>query len=158
MRLRLSPLFFLGVLAASSLPALAQEPTLTDLIQFPTGTVTGRQPSTRVTIGANGSIYGTTSLGGGTCDCGSVWNYSATPGAANLYSGATTVNQGTLQVGNNTAAGDLGTSSGVTLVNGANLTFNRSSGNALSYTNPITESGVNLSTITQAGAGAGMVD
>ncbi len=85
MRLKLLRLFFLGVIAASSFPALAQEPTLTDLIQFPTTTVTGRQPSTRVTIGANGSIYGTTSLGGGTCDCGSVWNYSAIGGAKNLY-------------------------------------------------------------------------
>ena len=76
-----------------------------------------------------------------------------TLGATNSYTGVTTVDKGTLQVGNASAAGDLGNSSGVVLNSGGNLTFNRT--NAYSYANAITtgsfESG---STITQAGTGA----
>jgi autotransporter-associated beta strand protein len=73
--------------------------------------------------------------------------------AANLYTGVTTINQGTINVGGGTAAGDLGSSSGVTLNGASGLTFNRS--NSFSYTNAITGSGsTGGSTVTQAGSGA----
>jgi autotransporter-associated beta strand protein len=70
----------------------------------------------------------------------------------NSYAGVTTVEAGTLNIGNGTAAGDLGNSSGVTLDAGGNLTFNRTT--AYSYTNTITTgSFANGITITQAGTG-----
>lgn len=44
----------------------------------------------------------------------------------NTYSGATNITGGTLQIGNGLTSGSLGSTSGVTLTNNANLTFNRS--------------------------------
>ena len=65
----------------------------------------------------------------------------------NTYSGATSVGAGTLSVGNATTTGDLGATSGVSVVSGAVLQFKRS--NALSVAAPISGAGA----VVQAGAG-----
>ena len=70
----------------------------------------------------------------------------------NTYTGTTTVAGGTLQIGNGTATGDLGGSSGVTVLPGTTLSFKRS--NVYSYTNAISGSNTTSGTVTQAGAGA----
>jgi fibronectin-binding autotransporter adhesin len=77
--------------------------------------------------------------------------------AANSYTGLTTIDSGTVYLGNQTgtglATGDLGSSSGVVLNTGGGLFVNRS--NAYSFTNPITTGSLSSgSTVTQAGAGA----
>jgi fibronectin-binding autotransporter adhesin len=66
--------------------------------------------------------------------------------AANTYTGTTTINAGTLQIGNNTATGTLGTGN-VTVAAGANLAFDRN--NAYTVANLISGGG----TVTQQGTG-----
>ncbi len=63
---------------------------------------------------------------------------------SNNYTGVTTVNQGTLQIGNGGTSGNLG--SGSVALGGGNLVFNRS--DAISVTNPISGTGT---VIVQAG-------
>jgi len=67
----------------------------------------------------------------------------------NTYSGPTSVNAGTLQVGNGGATGDLGATTGGILVNGT-LTFNR---NAASSTLTIPNNVFGSGGLTQQGAG-----
>ena len=55
--------------------------------------------------------------------------------ATNSYTGQTTVEGGTLQIGNGGTTGDLGNTSGLVLNGGANLTFNHS--NSFSYSGNI---------------------
>jgi len=69
-------------------------------------------------------------------------------GASNLYTGVTTVNQGTLQIGTG-AAGDLGSNTANIVVNpGATLLFGRTSG-VLTLANNISGAGA----VTQNGSG-----
>ncbi|MDB5806558.1 MAG: autotransporter protein, partial [Betaproteobacteria bacterium] len=77
-----------------------------------------------------------TQMGGGT----------VTLTGANTYSGATSINAGTLQVGAGGTSGALGTGS-IALSNGAGLAFNR--GDAVTIGNVISGNG----TLTQMGAG-----
>src|SRR5205807_3015736 len=74
--------------------------------------------------------------------------------AANTYSGATTISNGILQVGNGGTTGSL--SSSGTIVNNANLTFNRS--NAVSQGTDFSSSPITgLGTLTQAGTSASIL-
>lgn len=75
----------------------------------------------------------------------------------NTYTGATTINAGTLQLGNGGTTGKLSTSS--TITNNGNLTINRSnavvqgtdfSGNAISGTGSFTQAGSGTTTLTAA--------
>ena len=51
----------------------------------------------------------------------------------NTYSGATTINAGTLQIGNGGASGSIGSTSGVAVTNGSALAYNRSDNLTASY-------------------------
>jgi fibronectin-binding autotransporter adhesin len=71
--------------------------------------------------------------------------------ASNLYTGQTTVNQGTLQIGTGTA-GDLGTNTANIVLNGGNLTFGRTNAgltlaNNISGIGTVTENGVGGTTV-----------
>jgi autotransporter-associated beta strand protein len=68
--------------------------------------------------------------------------------ANNLYSGQTTINQGTIQVGNAGTTGNLGTNTGAVLLNGGGLTFSRTDN--VSFTNAFTGLAGTTETITQA--------
>ncbi len=69
-------------------------------------------------------------------------------GANNLYSGQTTINQGTIQVGNAGTTGNLGTNTGTVLLNGGGLTFSRTDN--VSFSNAFTGLSGTTETITQA--------
>ena len=69
-----------------------------------------------------GSAINTASTGGGLTKAG---GGTLILTAANLYTGPTSINQGTLQIGNGGSTGDLGTSSAVNVSSGASLIYNR---------------------------------
>ncbi|NBT13579.1 MAG: hypothetical protein EBS56_08370 [Planctomycetia bacterium] len=61
--------------------------------------------------------------------------------AANTYTGTTTVNAGTLQIGSGGLAGSIGSTSGVSVASGATLAFNRSDSYGGAFDRQITGSG-----------------
>ena len=113
------------------------------------------------TTGANEAVItNTNATGGGTLTIGSAINTSSAGGwltkaggglvvvsASNLYTGQTTVNQGTLQIGTGTT-GDLGSNTANIVLNGGTLSFGRTDA-GLTFSNAI--SGVGG--VTQNGAG-----
>ena len=136
-----------------------------------TGSISGFSSIIFGTTGANEAIITNANTNAaGTFTIGSPINTASAGGAltttgggitiltaANLYTGATNINQGTLQIGNGGTTGDLGTNAGVTVYSGATLNYNR----ANSYTiNSVTGGGaVNSNnatgtlTLSQVGAG-----
>ncbi|NBP40942.1 MAG: hypothetical protein EBV34_21435, partial [Betaproteobacteria bacterium] len=66
---------------------------------------------------------------------------TATLTAANTYSGATTIATGTLQIGDGGTSGAIGSTSGISISNGATLAFNRSDSYGGNFTQTISGSG-----------------
>jgi fibronectin-binding autotransporter adhesin len=71
--------------------------------------------------------------------------------ASNTFSGVTIINSGTVQLGNGSSSGTLGTSTGPIVVNGT-LTFDQPSGATQSFTNVLTTSA--SGGVSQLGAGS----
>jgi autotransporter-associated beta strand protein len=69
--------------------------------------------------------------------------------AANLYAGVTTINQGTLQIGNGTTGGLAASSGAVTVNAGATLGINQATGST--FANDIVQNGTLTTTIAAAG-------
>ena len=90
--------------------------------------------ASKVISGAGGTV---TQLGAGTTSLTNL----------NIYSGATTITNGTLSIGNGGANGSINASSGISVGTGANLTFNLNGG----YNATKVISG--LGSVTQAGTG-----
>jgi fibronectin-binding autotransporter adhesin len=96
------------------------------------------------------SSGGLTKAGGGT----------VVLGASNLYTGQTTVNQGTLQIGTGTA-GDLGSNTANIVLNGGTLAFGRTNtgltiANIISGPGSVTQSGSGTTTLTAANTYSGL--
>ena len=101
-----------------------------------------------------GSPINTASTGGGLTKAG---GGTVILTANNLYTGATAINQGTLQIGNGGTTGDLGTNPSITIYTGATFNYNRtnsfsigsvSGGGAVNNSNA-----TGILTLNQAGTG-----
>gem|GEM_PF-1546930 len=102
------------------------------------GVITSTSGSLTINTPVNGTANGgLTKTGGGT----------VVLGASNLYTGQTTVNQGTLQIGTSTE-GDLGNNTANIVLNGGGLSFGRTN-SGLTLSNTISGSG----SVTQNGTG-----
>ncbi|MEI8036933.1 MAG: autotransporter-associated beta strand repeat-containing protein [Verrucomicrobiota bacterium] len=126
----------------------------TGTLQIGAGGATGSIASTSgvaVALGATLAFNSTGSYGGGLASAISgsggllLSNGSLALSGTNTYSGATTVNVGTLSLGNGLTTGTLSTSSAITIASGGNLTINRS--NAVAQ-------GTDFSTAAISGAGS----
>jgi filamentous hemagglutinin family protein len=96
-------------------------------------------PNSSLTIGVANNALGTSTFSGTIYDNGSYIGRIIKEGSGtqilsgtNYYTGTTTVNGGTLQIGNGGASGTLGNGGAVSVASGANLSFYRNDGPTVS--------------------------
>ena len=129
-------------------------------VQVGNGGTTGDVTShASFSLGTSGSLsfnrsdaysFGTVISGTGTVSQDGTGSTALT--AANTYTGATSVNAGTLQVGAGGTSGDIGSTSGVSVANGATLSFKRSNaysfGKVVSGAGNLLQDGTGTTTLT----------